>query len=184
MLLRFVLVVALASTSLLLKCCNSGAGGASPKQLVLEILMTESGVGGTNQLVFLRIFSNGTVQFHPKRGQDLNKTHVSQADISRAQLNSIAGLLEEEDVKNLPSTFRSTYTPIDFNWVLDMNIPRGPKVQQIKLINFYPATAKQNKKPYPEALLRLACTVLALRNGLNAETPYSEEECRGFVAHP
>jgi hypothetical protein len=78
--------------------------------------------------------------------------------------------------------FRSTYTPIDFNWALDMKIPRGARVQQIKLVNFYPAMAKQNNKPYPDALLRLTCGVLGLRKSLNAETPYSKEECTGVVS--
>lgn len=189
MLLRFVLVFALTSIqllgiveSLLPKCCMSESGKTPPKQLILEILLTESGVGGTNQLVFLRVFSNRMVQFHPKRGRDLKTTHVSEAEISQAQLDSIVDLLGKEDVKNLPSTFRTTYTPIDFDWVLDMRIPRGPHLQKIKLVNFYPEMAKQNNKPYPQALLRLTCTVLALRDSLNAETPYPKEECTDFVS--
>src|SRR5207245_11708611 len=81
-----------------------------------------------------------------------------------------------------PSTFRSTYTPIDFNWTLDMKIPRGTEVKQIKLVNFYPEMAKPPHKPYPEALVRFVCSVLALRHSLNAETPYPLEECRDTVS--
>jgi hypothetical protein len=153
-----------------------------PKTLVMEIRETDSGVGGTNQFVFLRIFSDRTVELHSKRSQDIKKNRVTDGEISQGQLDTILTLLAREDVKSLPSTFRSTYTPIDFNWTLDMKIPRGAGGQQIKLVNFYPEMAKQNNKPYPEALLRLACTVLALRQSLNADTPYSEERCRNFVS--
>ena len=96
-----------------------------PKTLVMEIRETDSGVGGTNQFVFLRIFSDRTVELHLKRSQDIKKNRVTDGEISQGQLDTILTLLAREDVKNLPSTFRSTYTPIDFNWTLDMKIPRG-----------------------------------------------------------
>jgi hypothetical protein len=166
------------------KPVESSAGHVvSSKKLVLEILETDSGVGGTYQFVFLRVFSDRTVQLHPKRSQDIKKTRVSQGEISQAQLDTILALAAREDVKKLPSTFRSTYTPIDFNWTLDMKIPRGTEVQQIRLVNFYPEMAKQNNKPYPEALVKLVCSVLALRHSLNAETPYPLEECRDTVSN-
>ena len=160
----------------------SPESAARPRTLIMEIRETDSGVGGTNQFVFLRIFSDRTVELHPKRSQDIKKNRVTDGEISQRQWGTILTLLAREDVKNLPSTFRSTYTPIDFSWTLDMKIPRGTGGQQIKLVNFYPEMAKQNNKPYPEALLKLACTVLVLRQGLNAETPYSEERCRNFVS--
>lgn len=151
------------------------------KQLVLDVLETDSGVGGTNQFVFLRVFSDRTVEFHPKRSDDFKEVPVSEEKISEAQLDIILALVKREDVVKLLSTFKSTYTPIDFNWVLDFKIPRGPGTQLIQLVNFNPDIARQNHKPYPEALVRLACSVLNLRRKLKADTPYSDEECKEFV---
>lgn len=82
----------------------------------------------------------------------------------------------------LPKMFKSTYTPIDFYWTLDFNIPRDRQIQQIKLVNFYPEMAKENSKPYPEALPKLICTVLILRQDLQAETSDLREACRDLIS--
>jgi len=154
------------------------------KKLVLEVLETDSGPGGgSNQFVFLRAFSDRSIEFHPKRSEDLKKVPVSRGEISQAQLEMILAVVGREDVMKLPDMFKTTYTPIDFHWTLDMKIPRGTQVQQIKLVNFFPAMAKQNNMPYPEALMRLACSVLALRRSLNADTPDSDGTCRDFVSN-
>ena len=75
----------------------------------------------------------------------------------------------------------STFTPIDFNWTLDFSIPRSTRNQEIKVVNFYPSMAKQKNKPYPEALIRLACTVWAVRKKFPTEMPDLTEDCQDFV---
>jgi hypothetical protein len=165
------------------KLAQSSAGPNTSKKLILEILETDYGVGRMNHhFVFLRIFSDRTVELHSKRGQDIKNARVSRGEVSQAQLDMILALVEREDVKNLPTTFRSTHTPIDFNWVLDFKIPRGQQTQQITLVNFSSEMARQNNKPYPEALMRLTCSVSRLRRDLKAETFYSGEECEQFVS--
>jgi hypothetical protein len=145
--------------------------GLSSKQLVLEVLQTDSGVGGTNQFVYLRVFSDRSVEFNPKRNQELKKDRVSRAQISSEDMDSTLKLLASEDVDNLPSIFRSTFTPIDFYWTLDFSIARGTHSHKIKVVNFSPGMAKQNNKPYPEALVRLVCTVWAVRKNFPIEMP-------------
>jgi hypothetical protein len=155
----------------------------SSKKLIVEIMQTDWGVMGTNRFVFLRVFSDRSVEFHPKRTQSYKDAPVSREEISQIQLDMILALVEREDVKKLPRIFNSTFTPKDFYWTLDMKIPRGAQTQQIKLVNFSPNAARENNKPYPEALVRLACSVLALRRDLKAETAYSQEECKDFVTN-
>jgi len=41
--------------------------------------------------------------------------------------------------------------------------------------------AKQKNKPYPEALIRLACTVWAVRKKFPTEMPDLTEDCQDFV---
>jgi hypothetical protein len=154
----------------------------SSKKMLLEVLETDQGVGGTNQFVFLRVFSNRAVEFHARQSQSLKKDRVIRGEISETQMKSVVGLLGDEDLQRLPRTFKTTYTPIDFYWTLDFKIPRGTQVQQVRLVNFYPAMAVQNHKPYPKALLRLACSVLALRRDLKAEASDQDEACKGFVS--
>ena len=157
------------------------ARGLSSKQLVLEVLQSDSGVGGTNQFVYLRVFADRSVEFNPKRNQELKRDRVSRAQISSEDMDSTAKVLAREDVANLPSVFRSTFTPIDFNWTLDFSIPRGTHNQKIKVANFSPGMAKQNNKPYPGALVRLVCTVWAVRKNFPTEMPDLREDCRDFV---
>ena len=153
----------------------------SPNHLLLEALETDSGVGGTNQFVFLRVFSDQTVEFHPKRSQDLRKTPVVHEKIPQADIDRIQSLLAQDDVAKLSKVFSSTFTPIDFYWTLDFKIPRGTRIQQVKLVNFSPQMAKRNNKPYSEGLLKLACTVLILRQDMQAETPDLRKDCQDFV---
>lgn len=155
--------------------------GTSSKRLVFEVLETDWGVGGTNQLVYIRMFSDGSVEYHPKRSQELRRDRVSHGEISEDQLNMTAKVLAREDVAKLPPVFKSTFTPIDFYWTLDLGIPRGAQVQRIKVVNFSPAMAVQNNKTYPEALVRLVCAAWADRTRLAAETPDLSEDCRRFL---
>jgi hypothetical protein len=160
---------------------SAGARGLSSKQLLLEVLQTDSGVGGANQFVYLRVFADRSVEFNPKRNQELKRDRVSRAQLSGEDMDSTAKVLAREDVANLPSSFGSTFTPIDFYWTLDFSIPRGTHNQKIKVTNFSPGMAKQNNKPYPEALVRLVCTVWAVRKNFPTEMPDLSEDCRDFV---
>jgi len=157
------------------------ARGPSSKQMVLEVIQTDSGVGGTNHFVYLRVFSDRSVEFNPKRNQELKRDRVSRAQIPGEDMDSTAKVLASEDVANLPSIFRSTFTPIDSYWTLDFSIPRGTHNQKIKVVNFSPGMAKQNNKPYPEALIRLVCTVWAVRKNFPTEMPDLSENCQDFV---
>jgi hypothetical protein len=150
------------------------------KQLVLEVLQTDFGVRGTHQFVYLRIFSDRSVEFHTKRNQDLKRDRVSQAQISGEDMSSIAKVLAGEAVANLPSIFKSPYIPIDSYWTLDFSIPRGPHHQKIKVVDFSPGE-KQNSGPYPEALVKLVCTVWAVRKNFSTEMPDVSEDCQNFV---
>jgi len=153
------------------------------RRLLITVLETDSGVGGgaPNQFVFLRVFSDRTVEFHSKRNQDIKREPVKVTQLSETDTQNILMLLAREDVKKLPRTFESPYTPIDFSWTLDFAIPRGTTSQQIHLVNFSPAKSKEYNKPYPEALLRLACTVLGVRQDFQAQTPDLRNVCNDFV---
>jgi hypothetical protein len=67
---------------------SDAANRQSPKQLLLEVLQTDTGVGGTNQFVYLRIFSDRSVEFHPKRNQELKRESVSRAHISEGDFDA------------------------------------------------------------------------------------------------
>jgi hypothetical protein len=150
--------------------------------LLLEVVETDSGVGGTNQFVYLRMFSDRFVEFHPKRNQELKKERVSQARISVEAMAATVSVLARNDVAELPSTFRSTFTPIDFNSTLDFTIPRATGSQKIKVVNFHPEMAQQNNKTYPEALVRLVCAAWGVRKDFPTEMPDLSESCQNFVS--
>ena len=155
--------------------------GGPAKSLLLEVLETDSGVSGTHQFVYIRIFRDGLVEYHPKRSQELKKERVTQAHISEEDLASTAKMLAREDVTALPSTFESTFVPIDFYWTLDFAIPRATQSQRIKVVNFSTAMAVRNNKTYPEALVRLVCAAWTVRTRFSTETPNISGDCRGFV---
>ena len=161
---------------------NGGkSAGSSSRHLLLEVLQTDAGVGGTNQFVYIRIFTDGSVEYHPRRSQELRREHVTRAHIPEEELAATAKALAREDVVVLPSMFKSTFTPIDFNWVLDFAIPRGGQRQKITVVNFSPSMAVRNNKAYPEALVRLVCAAWVVRKQLSTETPDLSQDCRDFA---
>ena len=158
------------------------ARGLSPKRLLLEVVQTDSGVGGTNHFVYLRVFSDRSVEFHPKRNQELKRERVSRARITDEDMDSAVKVLAREDVADLPGIFGGTFTPLDFYWTLDFTIPRGAQSQKIKVVNFSPGMAKRNNKPYPEALVRLVCAVWAVRKDFPTQMPDLSGDCQDLVA--
>ena len=178
-----VIVAACLSQSGYAAAASSAAQEQSRRQLVLEVLQTDSGVGGTNQFVYFRVFSDRSVEFHPKRNQELKTESISRAQISEEDMDATLKVLARQDVAELPSSFGSTYTPIDFNWTLDFTIPRGTRSQSIRVVNFSPRMAKKNSKPYPEALVRLVCTAWAVRQDFRTEMTDLRGDCQDFVVN-
>jgi hypothetical protein len=154
---------------------------SSPNKLLLEVLETDLGIGGTNQFVYVRVFSDGSIEYHPKRFQDLRKQHASQGKISKEDLDAIAGVLTRKDVAELPSLFKSTYVPIDSYWDLDFTIPRSGETQKIQVVNFSPTKAIENKKAYPQPLVRLVCAAWGVRKLFSTEMPDLSQHCQQFV---
>lgn len=142
---------------------------------------TDNGVGGTNRFVYARLFSDGSVEYHPRGSQDIKKDRVSKGQVSEEEFNAVMETLVRADIKALPKYFATTYTPKDFYWTLDFRILRGPESQFIKVVNFYPPMAKQNRKPYPEALIRLVCTAWRIRESFTKEQADLSGNCSGFV---
>lgn len=130
--LGLLVLVASCSSQQSRKGAADAVNGQSPKQLLLEVLQTDSGVGGTNQFVYLRVFSDRSTEFHPKRNLELKREGVSRGLISEEDMDATLKVLAREDVAELPTSFRSTYTPVDFNWTLDFTKSKGhsePKSQ-------------------------------------------------------
>src|SRR5215469_4054501 len=131
--IRLLVLLGLSAIATLCSCMRPAAEHRSEsKQLLLEILLThvQAGIGETNQYVFLRIFSDRSVEFHPKRNQDLKKDPTSRGQISQENLDATIRVLSKEDVADLPSIFESTFETIDSFWILDFTVPRGTRNQK------------------------------------------------------
>jgi hypothetical protein len=177
MLKRLLVLFGLSAIATLCGCMRPAVEHRSEsKQLLLEVLQTHIAVpNGANQSVFLRIFSDRSVEFHPERNQDVKKDRISRGQISQEELDATIRVLSREDVAELPGIFESSF------WILDFTVPRDTQSQKIRVVNFSRAMAQKNNKPYPEALVRLVCIAWAVRKNLQLEWPNLTDDCRDFA---
>jgi hypothetical protein len=141
--------------------------------VILEVVATHFRIGPEEEYVYLRVFSNHVVQ-----AQTLNrKSVVDDAVIANfsmtlapKEFSKVQQLLAEPRIMHLKTRYRQRVGGIldDFtSWKITIRHPDAD--QELEVVAFEPEEAKLKRRPYPEALVELGCTIERVRGGAIGE---------------
>jgi hypothetical protein len=158
-------------------------GASSPKPepsayLILEVINKHNTMGRKIPSVYLRVFSDGTVECHEEkwRGQETN--FVKKKRLAPEELKGLKAVLENPELAQVKKRYGLMYWVIDSWMEWDIRLPHHWRTQTIQVLNFSPSSAREKKTPYPDSLVKLGCSILTLRREVYGDnTEYRDVDC-------
>jgi hypothetical protein len=135
--------------------------------------------GMTHKYLYLRVFQDGTVEYHNPLDVDLTKPiPVFAKKLAQEDIQGLIALLHLPSVQGLSETFEREDLGI-FHETLDIEIHRDTEVQKVSLVNFHSGRNVPGRPPYPEAAVRLGCMVDRLEQKAKS-SDWQSEECKNL----
>jgi hypothetical protein len=88
---------------------------------------------------------------------------MRRARLSGSEVSSLSEFLKTPNVKTLAREYPPIATPVDHSIIITVRLPRGNESQIIKIVNFFPMSAK-GSQAYPAALIELLCRIERFRD--------------------
>src|SRR5208282_3302920 len=138
---------------------------ASKASVVLEVINTHFTVGRQYKSVFLRVFSDRTAECHHLRyGMEGEKDDEKIKTLTTVEYENLRRDLDNADLLKVKEKYRHVDAVIDSWMTWDIRLPHPQGVQHIAVEDFARAVfVLTPDKPYPDALIRLGCTIRELR---------------------
>jgi hypothetical protein len=135
---------------------------ASP-QIILEVINRHFTVGLEIPSVYLRVFSDGTAECHTVKYTGDEPDVVKRKALTPDDLSELRTVIENKELLNVKKKYESVNTVIDswMEWIV--SVPHNSGTQRIQVLNFSPGSAREKNTPYPDALVRLGCSIWKLR---------------------
>jgi hypothetical protein len=152
-------------------------GSPANEPPVLQAVMTEGTAYMSYKYLYVRVFEDGTAEYHDVLSVDLTKPIpllrrvLPQADVAGVTavlclpvVQKLSGAFEREDMGDVRET-------------MDIEIRRGGDIQKVRLVNFHSDRDVPDRPRYTEAAVRLGCIVDRLRNKAES-SGWESEECK------
>jgi len=156
----------------------------SPRsEMVLEVMATSSTMTGEDTYVFLRVFSDGTAECQLLNRGDLEKkeTPTIKKALSQDGFVRIKSVLSNSRLAKLKSRYETRYAIVDTSTEWTIKVLRPGQTQVIQVLEFAPGLARAMKHPYPDALVKLGCSIEDLRAELSGEPNFHDGECKRIL---
>jgi hypothetical protein len=153
---------------------------APPTKLVLEVIATKFDIGPSEKYLYLAIYSDRSVEFQAmgpawsdKPSPTKLKKILTQGDFARLE-----SLLNQPSLLNLKPKYPSRWDVIDAGTSWDITLPHTQSQQKVEVVAFDPEEARRSHRYYPDALVKLGCTIELLRNDVTGDQAKLLSECK------
>jgi hypothetical protein len=139
-----------------------GQQSSSSRRVILEVVNKHFTVGRQIPSVYLRVYSDGTLECHTEKFWD-EADVVKHKTLGPEELRALQAVLDNPELLRADEKYGLMAPVIDswMEWDIRAHDWRSVK---IRVLNFSPASARQKNEPYPPAVLRLGCSIWKLRN--------------------
>ena len=135
----------------------------APPQIILEVINTHFTVGLQIPSVYLRVFSDGTAECHTVQYTGHEAHVVKREMLTPDELSKLKAVLENQELPNVQKRYELLNLVIDSWMEWNIAVAHDSGTQRIQVLNFSPGSAGEKKKPYPDALVKLGCSIWKLR---------------------
>jgi hypothetical protein len=146
---------------------------------VLQVIMTETTSYSSHKYLYLRVFEDGTVEYHNILDVDLTApTPVIAKKLVQHDIEGLIAVLRLPSVQRLSGTFEREDMGI-VRETLNVEIHRKTEVQEVTFVNFHSDRNLPGRPSYPEAAIRLGCMVDRLEQKAKS-SEWQSEECKNL----
>jgi hypothetical protein len=153
---------------------------ASPAELILEVIATKFDIGPSEKYLYLAIYSDRSVEFQamgPAWSDKPSPTKLKKT-FSKADFARLETLLNQPSVLNLKPKYPSRLDVIDAGTSWDITLQHTQSLQKVEIVAFDPEEARRSHRHYPDALVKLGCTIKLLRNDITGAQAKLQGECK------
>ena len=141
--------------------------------------MTDTTPGTSHKYLYLRVFKDGTVEYHNILDVDLTKPiPVVAKKLTQEDIEGLIALLRLPSIQRLSGTFQREDLGV-VRETLKVEIHRDTGIQEVSLVNFHSDRNVPGRPPYPEAAVRLGCMVDRLEQKAKS-SDWQTEECKNL----
>lgn len=144
--------------------------------ILVEVVAVHTTPESEHRYVYLRVFSNGTAEWQSRSSENKDQCSTRTA-LTKEQFQRIKSVVGDPKLAHLGPRYETRYAIVDSwtEWKIQVHQARQSLV--IQVLEFSPGLAKAMKHPYPDALVKLGCTVESTRAEVSGET-LSHGECK------
>jgi hypothetical protein len=175
----FLICAAAAGARLLSQPQARGSSSINREHPVLQAIMVDSTSYSSHRYLYLRVFEDGTVEYHNILDVDLTKPiPVVAKQLTQEDTEGLLALLRLPSIQKLSGTFEREDMGV-VRETLNVEIYRDTEVQKVNLVNFHSDRNVPGRPPYLEAAVRLGCMVDRLEQKAKS-SDWQSKECKNL----
>jgi hypothetical protein len=164
--------------------------GPSPgADILFEVIATHSTMASEDRYVYLRVFADRTAEceFSNRSNSDGKHPLAVKKTLSQDEFIRLESVVSEPKLASVGPKYETRYAIVDSwtEWRIKIQRPGQPQI--IQVLEFSPGLARTMKHPYPDALVKLGCSIEKLRADVLGESNTLDSECKktlGTSSHP
>jgi hypothetical protein len=121
-------------------------------------------VGRKIPSVYLRIFSDHTVECEPLAHAGKKSGVVTKGVLTPEEFEAVRVVIDEPGLLKVQRRYELMHPVFDSWMEWDIKVQHADGVHEISVVGFDPGYAKESARPYPDALVRLGCSISKLRD--------------------
>jgi hypothetical protein len=141
-----------------------GPSGGSSAQVLLEVMNTFFTVGRKIPSVYLRIFSDHTVECESLAHAEGKSGVVTKRVLTPEEFEPVRVVIDEPELLKVQRRYELMHPVFDSWTEWEIKVQHADGVQHISVANFSPESTRGPSQPYPDALVMLGCSISRLRN--------------------
>jgi hypothetical protein len=170
----------------------SFAQSSNPKpdaNIILEVIATHTTFASQHSYVYLRVFPDGTAEFQSSKDSrsEGNVALVVRRTLNQDDFTRLKVAVSQPRLAALKLRYETRFAIVDTSTDWTIRIYASGRAQTVQVLEFSPGLARIMKHPYPEALVKLGCTIEKLRADVSGESERLDSECSrvlGIPRHP
>ena len=122
--------------SIVLSCLALGQNPTSSKKIVVQVINKHYTMGRGVPSVYLRVFSNGTVECHTMKYTGVEAELVKKKTLTAEEFDGLRVLLESPGLTQVEKRYALMYRGVDSWMEWDIKVPHGPHMQEILMVEW------------------------------------------------
>ncbi len=141
-------------------------GADHGRKLILEVINRHFTMGKKIPSAYLRVFSDGTAECHTEKFTGKEKNLTKTKVLGAGEFEQLKEVISDPEMLDVEKRYERMHFVVDSWMEWDIKVQHQGGVQRIQVASFSPTSARERNQPYPNALVRLGCSILKIRNGV------------------